>query len=277
MQTEEPVVAAVVHFKPLPHGGGHWLWPFGHRQDPFWQVCPPVQGWLQPPQLLVSDWILTQALPQVVGFDVGHPQVPGAVQIPSFKQGLLQVPQLAGSVAVFVQTVLEPVQSEFGAPQLQLPAVHVSLAAHFVPHPPQLFGSLATFTQLPEHRVPPFVHVHLPATHGPLNVLHEFSQAPQLLASFVVSTQAPWALQSDNGAVQPQRPLLHLLPSAVSEHDVPHVPQFELSDCKSTQLLSQQPLPVAHTLPQAPQFAESEVVETHLPPHVVSLQPGTFV
>ena len=76
-----------------------------------------------------------------------------------------------------------------------------------VPQPPQLFGSVCSFTQTPLHRVKPDWHavsVHAPPVHVcPLG--HAVPQEPQWLGLFEVSVSQPLAAmpsQLAKGAVQ---------------------------------------------------------------------------
>jgi hypothetical protein len=65
-------------------------------------------------------------------------------------------------------------------------------AVHFVPHVPQLFGSVSTFTHNPLHDICPVGHatVHLPATHASPDP-QPFPHTPQLPRSVCVSMHAP--------------------------------------------------------------------------------------
>ncbi len=94
----------------------------------------------QPPQLRGSVEVFTQALP--------HVRVPpgqAATQAPLLHTGVAppqltpQPPQLFGSAEVSTHV---PPQSVRPVRHTQLPPLHVSRLLHWLPHVPQLLGSL---------------------------------------------------------------------------------------------------------------------------------------
>jgi hypothetical protein len=164
--------------------------------------------------------------------------------------------------------------------QAHVPPVQAVPPVHVMPHEPQLFGSVVTSTQLAPQSVWPAGHA---ATQAPIE--HTWSapqtllQAPQLLTSVLVSTHTP--LQLVCGLAQPQVPPRHVVPLA---HTIPHDPQFELSDFKSTHDAAHALRPVphiashlpalhtciaVHAVPHAPQLFGSFAVSTHDPLQVV--------
>jgi hypothetical protein len=62
------------------------------------------------------------------------------------------------------------------------------VAWHTTPHPPQLFGSVSSFTQILLHTASPAEQVQIPAAHSPPPG-HTFSQAPQKFGSVCSSMQ----------------------------------------------------------------------------------------
>jgi hypothetical protein len=77
-------------------------------------------------------------------------------------------------------------------------------ALQVVPHAPQLFGSVCSFTHAPLHTVSPLGHAQLPLWQVP-PVSHVVPQAPQLFGSVCSSTHAlpqhaaPWQMKYVTG------------------------------------------------------------------------------
>jgi hypothetical protein len=84
---------------------------------------------------------------------------------------------------------LHAVSAVVAQPAAQAPFEQTLVAPeHTVPHAPQFFGSLAVFTHALPQRVSPAGHVHLLSPHCSV-APHAVVQAPQCVASLVVSTQ----------------------------------------------------------------------------------------
>jgi hypothetical protein len=120
------------------------------------------------------------------------------------------------------------------------------------------------------------VHAHEPFEHTspPLQIVPHL---PQSFGSLFSLTQAPLQLTWPVGHVAAHAPFEQTPPS----HEIPHAPQFDGLDARSThnpehragvvpvvhvQALFTHCSPPPHVAPQAPQFAGSSVRLTHAPP-----------
>jgi hypothetical protein len=241
--------------------GGHWQAPAS--QNPL----PPGQGFPQPPQLLGSVDVFTQAVGLLAGQAVrpGHvkPHAP-ASQAATPPCGVVQGAQALPQVSVLAGHWQPPASQNpppVGHPWAQLPQFRLSVAVftHAVVH---RFGNAALLqaaTQVvPEHVVDPFVG--------------DVGQAAQMFAQFIVLGGQ----------------LLHALPLQPFGHVLPHPLQFFAS---LVVLISQPfpaslsqsanpvvqddtlhadpthvstPLVMTHALPQLPQWVGSSVVFTQV-------------
>jgi len=146
-----------------------------------------------------------------------------------------------------------------------------SVAVHVVPQPPQLFGSVCSFTQTPLHTVSTLGHAQTPLSQvSPVGLIVEqfVPHPPQLLSSVCSFTQtplhpvSPLAQQTPFDSVSPpgqvQLPLWQLCPVAM--HFVPHTPQ----------LLSSLPRPVVQQPSEGAEGASPgghwHVADTHEAP-----------
>ena len=116
---------------------------------------------------------------------------------------------------------------------------------HDVPQPPQLFGSVCSFTHTPLQTLSPVGHTHVPLRQVPPSG-QAVPQAPQLLPSVSLLTQVLAHTVSPAG--QTQVPLWQLPPAG---HVVPQAPQL-LSSVSS----------FAQTFPHA----TSPLGQTQVPP-----------
>jgi hypothetical protein len=228
-----------------------------------WQT-PPSQTLPQKPQLFGSFKMFLHWPPQSWSKTPGHVQKL-LLQICPPLQAKLHAPQLLMSLVVSTQLPLQSVDPE-GQPNRHVPMEQESPAAHAIPQPPQLFGSVEVFTHLVPHWVwggmhiggvtqvwfwhtwpmaqqeplqstSPVEHlsVQLPDTHCWFCAQVRL-QAPQFDPSVLVLTQTP--LQLVRPAAQPvmQLPWLQKVPVPQA---CPQLPQFELSEDGSVQALLQ--------------------------------------
>jgi hypothetical protein len=149
-----------------------------------------------------------------------------------------------------------------------MPLLQVLLPGQAMPHSRQLSLLVCRFTQVPEQRVRPGAHVHVPPLHTSTPTGQPRLHIPQWFWLLLVSTQLP--LQSVRPTGQPQRPLTHSWPSLgqVKEQNpqlvrsldlLTHVPLHSSGSalCGSqTQPLTVQtrPVPAAQTFPQPRQL-----------------------
>ncbi len=202
-------------------------------QPPPQQFVPAAHVVLHKPQLLLSVDLSTQTPLQTLRGETQH--IPPAHDTP-MPHAWPQLPQLLGSLLKSVQTGPLVVVHMFGVPAPQLtvhaPPVHVAEplpcgdgAGHFVPHPPQLFGSLAVATQVPDGHNFGVAAGH--AGHIPPEQLVPGSQCwphdPQLLLSVNVSVHP--LLQPENPGRHPPH-MFCALQAVPRGHLFPHVPQL---------------------------------------------------
>jgi len=144
---------------------------------------------------------------------------------------------------------------------------------HAVPQPPQFCGSVPVSTQTPPQSVPPFGHSHvpLPQSWPPVQTTpHE----PQLLESPFGFTQAPphriWLW----GQVVPftQAPIWQLSPVA---HVVPQAPQFWKLESRSTHMPLQSVRPTSQVHLPVTQICPAEHALSHAPQFAGSLPVST--
>ena len=111
------------------------------------QVWEDVQARVHDPQWRGSVWRFTQAPPQSVSPAAQVWTQALATQVWPAGQTVPQVPQLAGSVAVLVQTVA--LQAVLGARHWQVLALHTLSGTQAFPQAPQFAPLLARLTQVP--------------------------------------------------------------------------------------------------------------------------------
>jgi hypothetical protein len=131
------------------------VWPVAQEQVPPWQVMPPVQAWLQVPQLASSEsrkaqnWPPLASVHSVWAVDGQPPWHRPPMQTGlSEGQALVQLPQLAALVFVSTQV---PEQSVWVPTHLQALLVQVNplVGSHFTLQSPQLLLSLVGSMQEP--------------------------------------------------------------------------------------------------------------------------------
>jgi hypothetical protein len=142
---------------------------------------------------------------------------------------------------------------------------HVPSDPHFVPHPPQLFESVAVFTSQPS--VPNLLQSLAPAPHGVhtlfeqyCDAVHAILQPPQLFPLFVVFVSQPLPAMASQSAVprgqaSTHEPDTQIFPALQA---MPHIPQCML---ELAVLVSQ---PLALLPSQLPNPASQPVI-THVP------------
>ena len=157
-QSAKPALHAVI-----------WQEEATHEELP---LTTAPQAMPQPPQLLLSDWVLAHRAPQQT-CPPGHPAGPHApTQTPPEHASpaghfLPQPPQLLGSEVVLVSQPLATTPSQLPKPERQpampqLPALQSGTALgkgpQTLPHEPQSVVLVAVFTQRGEQQVRPLVH-----------------------------------------------------------------------------------------------------------------------
>jgi hypothetical protein len=129
------------------------------------------------------------------------------------------------------------------APAVQEAEALLTLVVHFLPHDPQLFGSVDSLThaplQLESPEGQPLTHAEFEQSGVP--PLQACPHEPQLLVLLVVSMQAPPHSVYPLLQVKPHVPLEHVAVAlaTVVEHLLPQEWQFCVSLCSSTQLAPQ--------------------------------------
>jgi hypothetical protein len=267
--------------------------PDGHAQSPFEHTRFPAQLCAQKPQLFLSFWRSTHALPH---FASPEPQL--AEHAPALHTWpiMQRVPQAPQSLAlVWRSTHVLPIIGPMPMPvhavspegQEQAPPEHVPPNGHAVPQAPQLALLVCRSTHVvpiigpmpPVHAVSP---VGQPAVHTPFTQVLAMPQwvphAPQLRGS--VSVSVHWPPQLVSPAPHTHAPLVQVAPVPQA---VPQAPQSKGSFSRSTHALLQlvSPLPqlvvqtpdehtwpVAHAMPQPPQFLGSLSVSVQTPSHL---------
>lgn len=201
------------------------------QQAPFWHIVVPAgQVSPQPPQLLISPLlVLTQVVPQHVS-PAAQPVILQLVefgwQMPETQEKLaphtlLHVPQLFGSVLVFVSQPSATCPSQSSKPGLQAtmpqaeytqPVTPCGTAAQTMPQPPQLLlSALALAHVAPQHTwlegqvwLAPQLPTHTPPEHeSPVG--HALEQLPQLFQSLPMLVSQPF----DRMWSQSAKPGLH--------------------------------------------------------------------
>jgi hypothetical protein len=201
-----------------------------------------------------------------------------ALHVEPAPQRVPHMPQLRGSVCVLVHVV--PPHIVMPVPHTHTPETHDAPMPHARPHAPQLLASLETSAQPPfMQRIAPAPHVHMPIAHVPPGP-HETAQEPQCAGS--VASEAQVVPQATWPAGHMHAPIAQGVPAG---HAWPHIPQFDVLLCRSTQLplhtvfgAMQLPLhvpdvqlwPGAHARLQPPQLAGSAARSTHAPPQTTS-------
>jgi hypothetical protein len=217
--------------------------------------------------------VSTQAPLQSLSFDAQDGWQDPPEQTEPAAQGASQPPQWAGCEPVSTQL---PPQAVSG-PQLQLPAMQLSLAAQAVLQSPQKRGSPSTSTQCPWQSSRLGEQEGLQAPPSQTSPAAQVRPQPPQLAgsssSVAQSTQRP-------PAVQAQPPEMQTWPPT---HSMKHSPQCSGSPNRSTHWLPQRPSAPQLTqspasqissgvqaLSQRPQWLRSWEVSTQLPPQLCS-------
>lgn len=196
----------------------------------------------QDPQLFGS-LVTSRQTPEQAANGEGQAQAPLA-QTFNPVQTFPQVPQLFESLCRLSQAFpqrLSPV------PQVQALFVQEPPAPHELPHVPQLFVSVARFTHAGAHTVNPVLQETAEQAPDwqvdvPLATVHKFPQVPQLLLSVSTFVVQPGDLGSQ--APKPKAQLTAHFPAPQEaektlgrfEQLFPHVPQFCVSVCVSSQI-----------------------------------------
>jgi hypothetical protein len=203
-QAQWPETHAAPTGHAMPHAPqlfGSWVvstQPFGQLVSPIpqtqavtggapkvWHIAPAPHTTPHEPQLELSLVRSTQAPPQVVGLSGGQPQTP-EVQTPLTRQAMPHWPQ---SEELFERLWQPSGQVTVPEGQVQAGGIPVQTApgAHFVPHAPQLAGSVMTSVQTELHWSGLAAgHAHAPLLHvAPW--AHGIPHPPQLFVSVVGS------------------------------------------------------------------------------------------
>lgn len=216
----------------------------GHLQEPATHLSLPVHFTPQAPQLLSSEFRLTQEPPQLVEpvhITTHWPErqesaaVPPSTTEPT-EQAMVHEPQWSGSLEVSTHT---PLQLVVPCGQPQVPLLHTWPAGQILPQVPQLSGSVAVLVQAPAQEVCPVAQVVLqmpPVQTWPSP--QAMAHRPQCLGSLL--RFAHWGGE-------------------------PH----EVLPTGQVQVLLAQTMPPVHFRPQPPQLLESEVVSTQAPPQPI--------
>jgi hypothetical protein len=134
-------------------GGSSGGVPIVPMQLPFTQV--PLQGRLQPPQLVLLVFVSMQAFPHSICPDAEQPHVP-PLQTEPAGHWVPQPPQLRAFIVVSTHAPSEHSVSLPSQLALQAPPLQTWPDAHWVPQPPQLFTSAGM--QAPPQASRPAVH-----------------------------------------------------------------------------------------------------------------------
>jgi hypothetical protein len=240
---------------PMVGHGASW-------QEPFWQVYSPVMP--MAPQLVPGFVQLAPVAPQYCSSVQGSmPLTP--LQVTGVGS---QVPVVTHVPAVHVWPDVQHDEPHAGWPVAhpQLPAVHTWPAGQTIPQPPQLFGSVASVTHMPEHGTWGAVQLG-GVVHAPLwQVCPDPQHDPP---------HGGWPV-----AVQVHAPFVQGAPARLQV--VPHVPQLPLSVASLTHMPEHnaqgdtlgaghahmpfwQVSPPLHAVVQLPQWFESVCSLTHEP------------
>ena len=286
MHMVPPLVGAAEHVAQAPMQS---MVPAG--QLPHWppvQLAPVGQAVAHAPQLLALVIVLTHTPEQLSGSAE-------LVQAPTHVAPMQMVPPLVGAAPHVTHAFM---QSMVPAGQLpHRPPVQLAPVGQAVPHAPQLFGLVISFThtplqlfgraelvQAPTHAAP--MHMLPPLVGAAAHVTQEFMQSmvpagqlphwppvqlapvgqavphpPQLLGSLVSFTQTP--LQLFGSAVFPQVPMhapaLHAFePLVGGVAQVTHAPPHSIvPEGQLPHVPPAQLSPFAHALPHVPQLFAS--------------------
>ncbi len=184
----------------LTHAVPHFTSGAVHTQTLLMHVAPVGQALPQDPQLLLLSVVSKQVVCLQSVSVPGHLHSAPSQDVPE-GHFLPQVPQLFESIVTSVQDAPPPASgapaspphmmtlSPFVLSHMQAPLMQSAPGGHFLPHEPQLFGSLDALTHvwtpLMLHIVVAPVHAHMPVGSGshPTPDGHAFPQAPQLVGS----------------------------------------------------------------------------------------------
>ena len=131
--------------------------PFAHWHVPFWQLVPPVQRTLHPPQLALSTNSLTHEVPQRSPVAQAHSPF---WHCSALVHASPQPPQFAGSVTSLTHAPLQSVRSVAHVEEQTLFEQTWPDGQGFV-HAPQFCGSEVVSTQAPPQSVSPVAHVEV--------------------------------------------------------------------------------------------------------------------
>ena len=147
-----------------PRWSLHSFWPVGHTQLPLPQIWPPVQTVAQSPQWSGSE-LVSMHTPLHTVSDEPHPHVPAAHISPG-EQAIPQALQFIASVWRSTQA-LEQLVWPVAQPAAHAPLAQTGVAPEqAVPQPPQLAGSVCTFTHFPPQSIVPDGQAQLPFVHA---------------------------------------------------------------------------------------------------------------
>jgi hypothetical protein len=184
----------------LTHAVPHLTSGEVHTQTLLMHVAPVGQATPQDPQLLLSSVVSTHVVPLQSVSEPGHVHFSPTQDVPE-GHFLPHALQLFESIVTSVQDAPPPASgapaspphmmtlSPFVLSHRQAPLMQSAPGGHFLPHVPQLFGSLDALTHvwtpLMLHIVVAPVHAHMPVGSGshPTPDVHAFPQPPQLVGS----------------------------------------------------------------------------------------------
>ncbi len=226
--------------------------------EPVAQPADDVLGrthtWPQAPQLEVLLLVSTQAPAQLVSPAPQKRSHTPEMHTAPVEQTFAQVPQLAGSIAVFAQYWVAPVpQVVSGVAQVAVhdPDEHTCPAPHAWLQAPQLALSVWVLAQAPAQLVKPKAHetMQCPAEQVVPDA-HTMLHAPQLSGSVNVLVHAPPHAVCPATQVTRQVPETQVSPEGQT---LPHAPQLLPSVCvftsqPSSGLVLQSAKPMEHAL-----------------------------
>lgn len=245
----------------------------GHAQLPPEHTRFDKQTCAQKPQLYLSVWRSTHALPQRARPDPQFVAHAPLLHTWPFMQRLPHVPQLRGSLWRIVQIdppMGPPAHVDSPAGQRQLPFVHVAPAGHWLPQLPQLPLLVSKSTHVVPmramHEVRP---AEQPCWQLPLRHIwprmQRLPHAPQLFGS--VDTSVHWFVQYVCPPPHVHMPAVQLPPVP---HAFAHAPQSNGSVWRLTHEPPQSVVPAPHDVVQWP--AEQTWFALHTTPQPPQLR-----
>jgi len=198
VQSVEQAPQLLRSFVSLTHAVPHCFSGEVHTQTLLMHVAPVGQVRPQEPQLLLLSVVSKQVVCLQSVSEPWHLHSPPSQDVPE-GHFLPHVPQLFESIVTSVQAAPPPASgapaspphmmtvSPFVLSHMQAPLMQSAPAGHFLPHEPQLFGSLDALTHvwtpLMLHIVVEPMHSHVPLGSHPRPASHTFPQLPQLVGS----------------------------------------------------------------------------------------------